>query len=229
MARYVRTAQGKQTKISQNKKLNIGLINSLDRVFVQNSIKEKFLGLLVERTENIIVGDPMNENTCIGPMIMHPKNPTTHLEKVSNIISMARNDPRCDLIHGGKVEGNFVFPTIFWCNDNESEIVNTEIFGPVMTILGFEDEEEAVVKANKSDYGLAAGIITSNLRRAHNLAQQLNVGYVWINNYNLTPVEMPFGGRKMSGFGNELGQDAIKEYTQSKTVYVELGKIESSF
>lgn len=120
-----------------------------------------------------------------------------------------------------------MFPTIFFCESDEVEIAQHEIFGPVMSIFEFENEQKVIERANSSDYGLAAGIMTTNLSRAHDVAKKLDAGYVWINNYNISPVEMTFGGRKLSGYGSMLGPDSINQYTQTKTVYVELGATDS--
>uniref|UniRef100_A0A915ILM8 Aldehyde dehydrogenase domain-containing protein n=1 Tax=Romanomermis culicivorax TaxID=13658 RepID=A0A915ILM8_ROMCU len=133
---------------------------------------------------------------------------------------MQLDDQRCK-------NGNFFEPCILTNLNDQMEIVREEVFGPVLTLLTFEDEKEVVQRANNSKYGLAAGLFTNNLARAHRVASQLQAGYVWINNYNVQPVEVPFGGYKMSGFGRELGLAALENYTQLKSVYVELGDVES--
>jgi len=193
------------------------------RVYVHKSIIEKFLELLVQKTKKLTIGNSLKDEVCVGPLIMYPTNPTSHVDSVSSMIEGAKIDRSCELVHGGSVDGQFVTPTIFKCEANNSGIVQHEIFGPVMCVLSFEDDLDALNMANNSKYGLAAGIMTKNLSRAHSLAQKLDVGYVWINNYNLTPVQLPFGGRKMSGHGKELGLDPIlHHYTHTKTVYVDL-------
>mmetsp|Transcript_13460 Transcript_13460/g.33020 ORF Transcript_13460/g.33020 Transcript_13460/m.33020 type:complete len:112 (+) Transcript_13460:1498-1833(+) len=108
-------------------------------------------------------------------------------------------------------------------------VAREEIFGPVMSLMGFDSEEEVVERANATPYGLAAGVYTSDLRRAHRMAALLQAGTVWINNYNLTPVEVPWGGHKASGVGFENGNEAINQWTQPKTVYIEMGKIDSPY
>ncbi|TAL65530.1 MAG: aldehyde dehydrogenase family protein, partial [Legionella sp.] len=102
-------------------------------------------------------------------------------------------------------------------------------FGPVMSILSFADETEAIQRANNTTYGLAAGVFTQNIKRGHRIAQQLQAGMCWINNYNATPVSMPFGGSKQSGFGRENGRVALFNYSQQKSIYVELDEIQHSY
>jgi betaine-aldehyde dehydrogenase len=126
-------------------------------------------------------------------------------------------------------EGFFVEPTIFETDNEDSRIVKEEIFGPVMTILSFKTEEEVIKKANNTIYGLAAGVFTNDLQRAHRMVDQLEAGICWINNYNITPVEVPFGPYKQSGIGKENGLATIEAYTQLKTVYVEMNKIDSPY
>ena len=126
-------------------------------------------------------------------------------------------------------EGFFVEPTIFEVDNEDARIVKEEIFGPVMSVLTFKTEEEAIKKANNTIYGLAAGVFTNDLQRAHRMVNQLEAGMCWINNYNITPVEVPFGPYKQSGFGKENGLATIEEYTQLKTVYVEMDKIDSPY
>jgi betaine-aldehyde dehydrogenase len=140
------------------------------------------------------------------------------------------------LVCGGRVPadpalagGYFVEPAIFdGCHDDMS-IVQEEIFGPVMTVLTFTDEDEAVRRANATEYGLAAGVFTRDLARGHRVVARLQAGTCWINNYNITPVEIPFGGYKQSGIGRENGLAALEHYTQLKSVYVETGDVDSPY
>jgi betaine-aldehyde dehydrogenase len=122
-------------------------------------------------------------------------------------------------------DGYFVLPTIFAECTDEMAIVREEIFGPVMAVLAFDDEAEVVRRANDTEFGLAAGVFTRDLARAHRVVAALEAGVCWINNYNVTPVEAPFGGSKQSGIGRENGVAAIEHYTQLKSVYVELGDV----
>jgi len=133
-------------------------------------------------------------------------------------------------LRGTKLEkGNFVTPAVFSDCHDEMKIVREEIFGPVMSVLKFESEEEVVERANNTQYGLAAGVFTKDIQRAHRVVARLQAGTCWINNYNLTPIEMPFGGYKQSGIGRENSLTTIEHYTQLKSVYVEMGDVESPY
>ncbi|NQU54453.1 MAG: betaine-aldehyde dehydrogenase [Bacteroidetes bacterium] len=203
------------------------------RVYVAESIKKEFLGKLIEKTRRLIIGDPTKMETQVGALISQE-----HLEKVMGYIEIGIKEG-AKLHLGGKRfqshkqaelnKGFFVEPTIFETDNEEARIVKEEIFGPVMTVLTFKTEEEAIKKANDTVYGLAAGVFTNNLQRAHRIVNQLEAGICWINNYNITPVEVPFGPYKQSGFGKENGLATIEEYTQLKTVYVEMDKIDSPY
>ena len=203
------------------------------RVYVAESIKDKFLEKLIEKTKRLIIGDPTKMETQIGALISQE-----HFEKVMGYIEIGINEG-AKLHCGGKRflshkqaelnEGFFVEPTIFEEDNEEARIVKEEIFGPVMTVLTFKTEEEAIKKANDTIYGLAAGVFTNDLQRGHRMVNQLEAGICWINNYNITPVEIPFGPYKQSGFGKENGLATIDAYTQLKTVYVEMDKIDSPY
>ena len=125
--------------------------------------------------------------------------------------------------------GAFVKPTIFADCHDEMTIVKEEIFGPVMSILKFTDEAEVIKRANAIDEGLAAGVFTQDINRAHRVVAQLQAGTCWINNYNITPIEMPFGGYKQSGIGRENGLVTIEYFTQLKSVYVEMNDVECPY
>ncbi|HEV2284747.1 MAG TPA: aldehyde dehydrogenase family protein, partial [Steroidobacteraceae bacterium] len=130
---------------------------------------------------------------------------------------------------GERARGCFIAPTVFdHCHD-DMDIVRREIFGPVMSVLEFADEDEVIARANATEFGLAAGVFTNDLTRAHRVIAQLQAGTCWINHYNITPVELPFGGVKMSGLGRENGRAALEHYTQLKSVYVALGDVESPY
>lgn len=202
------------------------------RVYVASSIKDEFLEKLVERTQKMIIGDPADMNTQVGALISQE-----HFNKVMGYIELGKKEAR--LIYGGNryvpengsviQDGFFVEPTIFLTDNEDARIVKEEIFGPVMTVLTFDSEEEAIEKANNTIYGLAAGVFTSNLQRAHRIVNQLEAGMCWVNNYNVNPMEVPFGPYKQSGFGKENGQATIEAYTQLKTVYIEMDKVDSPF
>ncbi|MCX7276056.1 MAG: betaine-aldehyde dehydrogenase [Burkholderiales bacterium] len=196
------------------------------RVFVQRGIKDKFLARLKERTLLLRVGDPTDPNTEVGALIS-----AAHRDKVLGYIAQGIAGG-ATLVCGGTAaavpgceQGNFVAPTIFAdCTDNMA-IVQEEIFGPVMAVLVFDDEAEVVCRANATRFGLAAGVFTRDGARGHRVAASLKAGICWINNYNITPIEIPFGGAGESGIGHENSMVALEHYTQLKTVYVELGQV----
>jgi betaine-aldehyde dehydrogenase len=157
------------------------------------------------------------------------------MEKVLGYIEAGRQAGAQVLIGGGRPndpalqDGYFVEPTVFdGCND-DMKIVREEIFGPVMAVLTFRDEDEVIARANDTDYGLAAGVFTNDIQRAHRVVARLEAGTTWINNYNVTPIEMPFGGYKQSGIGRENSLTTINHYTQVKSVYVEMGDVEAPY
>ncbi|OOY30999.1 betaine-aldehyde dehydrogenase [Thioclava sp. F36-6] len=196
------------------------------RVFVQKGIKEKFLARLKERTETIVAGDPLDEATQFGPLISKAQ-----FDKVMSYVESAKSEG-ARLVCGGSA-GNegplFVQPTVFADVTDNMTIAREEIFGPVMSVLDFETEEEAIARANDTQFGLAAGVFTGDLARGHRVVGQLQAGTTWINAYNLTPVEMPFGAVKQSGFGRENSRAAVEHYTQLKSVYVGMGPVESPY
>jgi betaine-aldehyde dehydrogenase len=203
------------------------------RVYVQKTIKKEFLKRLVEKTKRLIIGDPADERTEVGALISED-----HLKKVLFYIDVGKREGAKLLCGGGRHafpagnplnQGYFVDPTIFEVEDENARIVREEIFGPVMAVLPFETEEEVIAKANDTPYGLSAGVFTNDLKRAHRVVNQLQAGVCWINNYNVTPVQVPFGGYKQSGIGRENGLATIEHYTQLKTVYVEMGRIDSPY
>ncbi|MPQ95345.1 betaine-aldehyde dehydrogenase [Thioclava sp. JE_KL1] len=196
------------------------------RVFVQKGIKEKFLARLKERAETIVAGDPLDEATQFGPLISQAQ-----FDKVMSYVESAKSEG-ARLVCGGSA-GNegplFVQPTVFADVTDDMTIAREEIFGPVMSVLDFDTEEEAIARANDTQFGLAAGVFTGDLARGHRVVSQLQAGTTWINAYNLTPVEMPFGAVKQSGFGRENSRAAVEHYTQLKSVYVGMGPVESPY
>ena len=200
------------------------------RVFVHASIKTEFLERLVKRVSAMRIGDPMDPQTQIGPLVSEQ-----HMQKVLGYIARGRAEGARAVVGGHRVtegalaKGFFVAPTVFDdCRDDMS-VVREEIFGPVMSLLTFTDEEEVIERANATEFGLSAGIFTNDLTRAHRVIARLQAGTCWINHYNVTPVELPFGGVKMSGLGRENGRAAIEHYTQLKSVYVALGDVDAPY
>ena len=200
------------------------------RVFVQRRIRSAFLERLVARVAAMRVGDPLDPATQVGALIS-----AEHMDKVLGYIARGRAEGARLLIGGQRVtdgdlaNGFFVAPAVFdGCHDAMA-IVREEIFGPVMTVLDFDDEEEVIARANATDFGLAAGVMTNDLTRAHRVIARLEAGTCWINHYNVTPIELPFGGVKCSGLGRENGRAAIEYYTQLKSVYVALRDIDAPY
>ena len=197
------------------------------RVFVHRSVRDTFLARLKQRTEAMVLGDPLDPATQIGALISRD-----HMDKVLGYIALGQQQG-ARLLTGGKRDttsaGNFVEPTIFVDCHDDMAIVREEIFGPVMAVLDFEDESEVVARANATDFGLAAGIFTRDLARAHRVIARLDAGTCWINTYNITPIELPFGGNKQSGLGRENGHAAIEHYTQLKSVYVAMEPIDAPY
>ena len=188
------------------------------------------LGRLAARVGALRIGDPMDPATQVGSLISEE-----HMQSVLGYIARGREEGARVLVGGARrtqgalAKGFFVEPTVFdGCRDDMS-IVREEIFGPVMSVLEFEDEDEAVARANATDFGLSAGVFTNDLNRAHRVIARLEAGTCWINAYNLTPVELPFGGYKQSGIGRENALEALAHYSQVKSVYVETGDVASPY
>lgn len=196
------------------------------RVFVQKGIKAKFLKRLAERTAAIRLGDPLDEATQMGPLVSGAQ-----LAKVLGYIETAKAEGATLVCGGGQAgaEGAFVQPTVFADVTDDMTIAREEVFGPVMAVLDFDSEDEAVARANATEFGLAAGVFTADITRAHRVIAALQAGTCWINAYNLTPVEMPFGGSKLSGVGRENGHAAVEHYSQVKSVYVGMGPVAAPY
>lgn len=200
------------------------------RVFVHNAVRDQFLERLAERTSRIVIGDPLDEETQMGPLVSK-----TQFDKVLNYMVLGQSEG-ARLVCGGKVakpdgirDGYFVEPTVFADVQDHMRIAQEEIFGPVMCVLDFDSEEEAITRANGTQFGLAAGVFTKDIQRAHRVINALHAGTCWINTYNLTPIELPFGGYKKSGIGRENGHAALDHYSQIKSVYVEMGDVDSPY
>jgi betaine-aldehyde dehydrogenase len=200
------------------------------RVFVHRSVKAAFVEKLQARVKVMRIGNPLDPHTQVGSLISEE-----HMEKVLGYIARGRAEGAHAVIGGYRVttgdlaNGFFVAPTVFdECHDDMA-IAREEIFGPVMTVLTFDDEDEVIARANGTEYGLSAGVFTNDLTRGHRMIARLQAGTCWINHYNITPIELPFGGMKMSGLGRENGRAAIEHYTQLKSVYVAMRDVESPY
>ncbi len=200
------------------------------RVFVHASIKAEFLARLVKRVGAMQVGDPLDPATQVGALVSEQ-----HLHKVLGYIDRGRAEGARLLVGGYRVttgelgNGYFVAPAVFDNCRDDMGIVREEIFGPVMSVMDFEDELDVIGRANATEFGLAAGVFTNDLTRGHRVIAQLQAGTCWINHYNVTPIELPFGGVKMSGLGRENGRAAIEHYTQLKSVYVAMGDVDAPY
>ena len=190
------------------------------RLLVQESIYESLLEKIIARTKTIKLGNPLDNSTEMGPIANEPQ-----LNKILEFIDVAKKDG-ARLLCGGKQDQAlgkmFVEPTIFGDVSNDMRIAREEVFGPILSVIRFKDEAEAIKIANDTRFGLAAAVWTKNIHRAHRVAHQLRAGTVWINAYRVVSFLTPFGGFKESGMGRENGMDSIKEYTETKSVYVEL-------
>lgn len=200
------------------------------RVFVQSKIYDKFLEMACERSKKIKIGNPSDIETQMGALISKQ-----HLEKVMSYIDNAKKSGSRLMIGGNRYmsedtkNGFFVEPTIFAdCNDKDAHVMD-EIFGPVMSVLCFEEEFEVIHRANETRFGLAAGVFTQDISRAHRVINQLQAGICWINSWGDSPAEMPVGGYKESGIGRENGPETLKSYTQVKSVFVRLDDVESPY
>ncbi|TCM65785.1 betaine aldehyde dehydrogenase [Acinetobacter calcoaceticus] len=200
------------------------------RVFIPASMKTAFEQALLQRVKNIRLGDPMDPATNFGPL-----NSLQHMHNVLNFIEQGKQQG-ATLLCGGEREtraefaqGAYVQATIFTDCQDDMSIVQHEIFGPVMSILSYETEEEVIQRANNSIYGLAAGVVSNQINRAHRIIHQLEAGICWINTWGESPAEMPVGGYKQSGVGRENGINTLKQYTRLKSIQVELGEFQSIF
>ncbi|MBB3189765.1 betaine-aldehyde dehydrogenase [Halomonas cerina] len=205
------------------------------RVFVARAIKDAFEGKIAERVARIKAGDPLDPAVNFGPLVSFE-----HQEKVLSYIAIGKQEG-ARVLAGGEAwdqdddsgidwaRGAWAAPTVFTDCVDSMRIVREEIFGPVMAILAFDDEEEVIRRANDTVYGLAAGVFTEGLNRAHRVIQRLEAGICWVNTWGESPAEMPVGGYKQSGVGRENGLETLAHYTQTKSVQVEMGPFESVF
>ena len=196
------------------------------RVYVHESINESFITKLVQETCKLKIGLPSQVDVDIGPMVSKE-----HMEKVVEYIQIGKNDDGATLVHGGEKvsssidghhDGYFLSPAIFVNCTDDMRIVQEEVFGMLMSVLTFEDDEEVIGRANATNFGLAAGIVTNNVKKAHRMASRLNTGTVWINQYNTSHVSVPWGGMKQSGIGRENGTAALEAWTTEKVVFMDM-------
>ncbi|MCX5064036.1 aldehyde dehydrogenase family protein [Streptomyces sp. NBC_00201] len=190
------------------------------RLLVARQVHNTVLGILAEAVPGVPVGDPRQPETVVGPMAGEK-----HLKKVEEYVDLARKEGGRIVCGGERLDldgGYYYKPTVIADLSNDSRAVQEEIFGPVLTVQPFDSEDEAVDLANSTPYGLASGIQTQNLARAHRVADRLRAGIVWINDWAMLDPAVPFGGVKDSGFGREYGPEALTAYTTVKSVVVSL-------
>jgi len=200
------------------------------RVFVPRGRLADFEARLLERVKRIRIGDPLAKDTNFGPLVS-----AAHMQRVLEHIGSGKAEG-ARLVCGGERltdgalgKGCYVAPTIFSDCRDDMRIVREEIFGPVMSLLAYDDEDEAVRRANDTDYGLAAGVVTPDLARAHRVIHQLEAGICWVNSWGESPAQMPVGGYKQSGVGRENGLATLRAYTRTKSIQIELDRYASVF
>lgn len=193
------------------------------RLLVHEDVYDELLRKLISKAQNIKLGDPLDMQTEMGPVAFKEQ-----LDKILGYIDLGREEG-ATVACGGRIpedpglqDGYFVQPTILTGADRDMRVAQEEIFGPVLSVMTFRNEEEAISQANDTRYGLAAGVWTKDLQRAHRVAHAIHAGTVWINSYRTISFNAPFGGYKMSGLGKENGLEGLKEYTNVKSVWVEL-------
>lgn len=192
------------------------------RLLVDRRIKDEFIDKLVTRAKKIVPGDPLDPKTRFGALASHRQ-----LETVQRYVDAGTREGASLVAGGGRADigtgkGYFYQPTVFADVTPEMTIAREEIFGPVLATIDFADLDEAIARANDSPYGLAAGVWTRDIKKAHYVARKLQAGTVWVNTYNVYDTAAPFGGYKQSGFGREMSAHALEHYTQIKSVWVDL-------
>ncbi len=190
------------------------------RVFVEQSIHDEFVSKVVARAQTRQLGDPLDPNTTQGPQV-----DADQFHKIMSYIDKGKTEGAKCLTGGSRVgnKGYFIEPTIFTEVNDEMSIARDEIFGPVMSILPFQNTDDIIARANNTHYGLAAAVWTRDVQKAHRVAASIRAGTIWVNCYDVFDAAAPFGGFKMSGMGRELGEAALSNYTELKTVTMSLG------
>ena len=189
------------------------------RGFVQRSVYNKIVSLIEEKSQTIIVGDPQKQTTHLGPLCT-----AAQVNNIEKVLKKAVKQGAKIRFGGQRPEGlvgNYFNPTLVECPKLDIETFKTEMFGPVMSLMPFDSEDEAIKLANESEYGLGSGVFTQNLSRAHRVSDRINAGICWVNTYRAISPVAPFGGINQSGYGREAGQEAILDYTRTKTTWID--------
>ena len=197
--------------------------NAGSRLFIESKVRDEFTEKLVGRAKKMQPADPLDPKTRMGAIVSQQQ-----MQTVLGYIEAGKKEGARLVAGGNRVsvdgsKGFFIEPTIFSDVTNEMKIAQEEIFGPVLSIISFDDVEQAVDQANRNPYGLAAAVWTRDIKKAHHISRQLRAGTVWINTYGLMDAALPFGGYKQSGFGRELGAHAVEHYTELKSVWLNMG------
>jgi aldehyde dehydrogenase (NAD+) len=194
------------------------------RLFVERSVEEELVGRISDIAGRLRVGDSLDPSTEIGPLVS-----ARQLERVSGYIRSGQDDGAClaaggaRMTQGSLADGFYVEPTIFSAVADDMRIAREEIFGPVVSVLPFDSIDEALARANRTEYGLAAGVWTNDVKKAHRVSQALRSGVVWVNTYGDFDPAVPFGGYKTSGWGRELGAESLADYLNVKAVWMSVG------
>jgi aldehyde dehydrogenase (NAD+) len=192
------------------------------RIIVQDSVHDVFVERLAKRVKSLRLGNPLDDGTTMGPVISHKQ-----MERVLGYIDAGRTGGAETICGGGRAgnQGYFVEPTVFAGVTRDMRIAREEIFGPVVAVMRFSEEEEAIELANATDYSLAGAVWTSDIDRGHRVSRQIDAGTVWINTYGPTDARLPWGGMGgQSGIGRDLGHSAIENYTEQKAVWLQIGR-----
>lgn len=196
------------------------------RVFVHKGLREAFVARLAERLKGVVMGDPQDPSVNFGPLVS-----ARQMDIVQGFVAQGVKEGARLVCGGDRIDqpGFWMRPAVFDNVTDDMTIARDEIFGPVLSVLEFDDEADVIARANATEFGLAAGVFTRDISRAHRVIAQLKAGSCFINSYNDAPVEAPFGGSKQSGVGRENSKAAIEHYSQLKSVYVRMGAVEAPF
>jgi len=196
------------------------------RGFVERSVYDKIVSLVEEKSRAIIVGDPQDKATQLGPLCT-----AAQVEKIETVLKKAVKQGAKIRFGGTRpkgLKGNYFNPTLVECAKLDTETFNVEMFGPIMSLMPFDTEEEAISLANNSEFGLGSGVFTQNISRAHRVSARIKSGICWVNTYRVISPVAPFGGLNQSGYGREAGQEAILDYTRTKTVWINTSDVPMS-